>query len=70
MLLGDLICKSKLLMWSYRKEFSSINFDKLLKIVLYLTAESIINEDALPIMYYHTGIYFPELKFEAFINIH
>ena len=39
--------------------FSSINFDKLLKTVSFPV---ICNEDTLLIMYYHTGIHFPEKK--------
>ena len=41
--------------------FSSINFDKLLKIISFPVSWQVIcNEDALLMMYYHTGIYFPE----------
>ena len=43
-------------------DFKSINFDKLLKIVSFPASWVIYNEDALLMMYYHTGIYFPERK--------
>ena len=40
--------------------FSSINFVNLLNFVSFSANWGIYNEDALPILCYHTGIYFPE----------
>ena len=42
--------------------FGSISFDRLLKFVSFPSSWVIYNDDALLMMYYHTGIYFPEQK--------
>ena len=59
LLVGDLIFRSY---WGQvvEMDFSSINFDELLKIVSFPASWVICKEDALLMMYYHTGIYFPE----------
>ena len=45
-------------------DFSSVSFDKLLKIVFLSASWVKYNENTLLMMYYHTR------KFENFINIH
>ena len=43
--------------------FSSINFEKLMKIVFFCQLiHDTYHEDALLVMYCHSGIYFPETK--------